>query len=456
MILKSERSVASKDSEYVNKIFFERKKLINKKKKNLTLPIKILRRAILSFFELLALPLYYLIGIFPRNKRLWIFGAWMGQKYSDNSRAFFEYVNKNHPEIKTVWVSRNKDVVKMLRKKSCNAVSSTSLRFILYALQAGKVFSSTGSEFSLYFLHGSEHYALWHGMPLKKILNDDTNSNGEIASKKFLQRTSLIFLKLFPWRRFLEQKKLFTITNSDFFVPFLSSAFGLSQEKILRTGSPRTDNLFSHRKEKLIEEIRERFPEDKIILYMPTFRTAEWTGEVYNPFDEKYGFDLDEFLATLKRHKSVLVYKPHFYDARFMQTVRQKTPDTLSRFITVGDSDYDELYNFVGQVDILMTDYSSIYFDFIATKKPAILLPFDYEFYVKYARGHYFDYWKNIEGEKAKNWQEFYKILEEKTYASVSEETCKKFAEYVDGKACERLWKEITENKVTRGMKIGK
>lgn len=421
--------------------------MINKKKRNLPLLIRIARRSFISFFELLLLPLYYLIGIFPRNKKLWIFGAWFGQRYSDNSRAFFEYVNKNHPEIKTVWVSRNKDIVKMLRAKGCTTCSSTSLRFILYALRTEKVFTSTGSEFSLYFLHGSEHYALWHGMPLKKILNDDTNSNEKIESKKFLQRTSHIFLKLFPWRRFLDQKKLFTITNSDIFVPFLSSAFGLPQKKILRTGSPRTDNLFAYKKETLIEEIRKKFPEDKIILYMPTFRTAEWTGEVYNPFDEKYGFNLDEFLAILERHKSVIVYKPHFSDARFMQTVRQKTLETHSRFITVGDSDYDELYNFVGQVDILVTDYSSIYFDFIATKKPVILLPFDYDFYIKYARGHYFDYWKNMEGAKATNWQEFYKILGEKSYAPVSEETRRKFAEYVDGKACKRLWNEIMENK---------
>lgn len=424
----------------------EKFKMTNKKRK-LPLPVKIVRRSFISFFELLLLPLYYLIGIFPRNKKLWIFGAWFGQRYSDNSRAFFEYVNKNHPEIKTVWVSRNKDVVKILREKGFYSCSSTSFHFVLYAIRAGKVFTSTGSEFSLYFLHGSEHYALWHGMPLKKILNDDTNSNEKIESKKFLQRTSLIFLKLFPWRRFLDQKKLFTITNSDFFVTFLSSAFGLPQEKILRTGSPRTDNLFAHRNENLIEEIREKFPEDKIILYMPTFRTAEWTGEVYNPFDAQYGFNLDEFLTILERHKSVIVYKPHFYDARFMQTVRQKTPETISRFITVGDNDYEELYNFVGQVDILMTDYSSIYFDFIATKKPVILLPFDYDFYIKYARGHYFDYWKNMEGAKAKNWHEFYKILEEKSYAPVREETRKKFAEYVDGKACERLWNEIMKNK---------
>lgn len=417
--------------------------MINKKKQNLPLPLKILRRLFISCFDFLLIPLYYLIKFFPRDKNLWIFGAWFGQRYSDNSRAFFEFVNKNHPEIKALWVSINKDIVKTLQNKGFNSCTSTSLKFLLYALRAGKVFTSTGGEFNLFFLHGCEYYGLWHGMPLKKILNDDTNFGGEAANNKFRKKCSKMLFKIFPWKDFRSQKRLYTVTNSDFFIPFLASAFGLPQEKILKTGSPRTDNIFNYKKEKLIEEIRVKFPNDKIILYMPTFRTAEWTGEVFNPFDSKYGFDLDEFLETLTRHKSVLVYKPHFSDARFMQTVRQKTPENISRFITVNDSDYYELYNFIGQVDILMTDYSSIYFDFIATKKPVILLPFDYEFYIKYARGHYFDYWKNMEGAKAKNWQEFYKILEEKSYAPVNEETCKKFAEYVDGNACERLWNTI-------------
>ena len=412
--------------------------MINEKKKKLPLLLKILRRLIISCFDFLLIPFYYLIKIFPRNKNLWIFGAWFGQRYSDNPRAFFEFINKNHPEIKIVWVSRNKDTVKSLQNKGINSCTSTSFKFILYALRAGKVFTSTGGEFNLFFLNGCEYYALWHGMPLKKILKDDTNSGGKSANNKFCKKYSKILLKIFPWKNFLSQKKLYTITNSEFFVPFLKTAFNLLDEKILRTGSPRCDALFAHRKEPLLKKIRGQFPESKIILYMPTFRTAEWTGVVFNPFDEKYGFDLDEFLATLERHKSVLVYKPHFSDLRFIKTVSQKS--SASRLITINDSDYDELYNFVGQVDMLMTDYSSIYFDFIATKKPVVLLPFDYDFYIKYARGHYFNYFENMEGAKAKNWQEFYRILEEKSYSPVSEKTRKKFAEYLDGKCCERLW----------------
>lgn len=282
-------------------------------------------------------------------------------------------------------------------------------------------------------------------MPLKKILEDDMHSGGIFSRVPLMRLYVQIARKLFPWKSLIDQKNLYTITNAEFFVPFLRTAFGLPDGRILRTGSPRCDALFQPHSEGLIERIHGQYSGNKIILYMPTFRTAEWTGEVFNPFDEKYGFDMDELLAELERHKSVLVYKPHFYDARFMQTLRQKDSDTLPRFISVSDADYDELYNFVGQVDMLMTDYSSIYFDFIATRKPVVLLPFDYDFYVKYARGHYFDYFENMEGAKAKNWREFYQILDTGAYRPVSDVTQRKFAEYLDGECCRKLCDRIKE-----------
>lgn len=417
--------------------------MIKENKRNLPVSLKIIRRAFINLFSLFLLPLYYLIGVLPRSRDLWVFCSWFGQRYSDNSRLLFEYVSQNCPEIRAVWLSKNKDVESQIRKRGMCAYSVCSLRAFVFLLRAGKIFSTTGGEIPLFFCRGADYYALWHGMPLKRILEDDGHSGGSGAHNPFMRLYERTVRKLFPWKSLTDQKKLFTITNSEFFVPFLGTAFRLPSGRILRTGSPRCDALFHPHTEELIERIHGQFPGNKIILYMPTFRTAEWTGEVFNPFDERYGFCLDEFLAALARHNSVLVYKPHYYDARFMKTVRHK--GDASRFITVSDEDYDELYNFVGQVDILMTDYSSIYFDFIATGKPVVLLPFDYEFYIENARGHYFDYFENMEGAKAKSWQEVYKILESQSYCPVSDMTRRKFAEYLDGTCCEKLYSRVIE-----------
>lgn len=409
--------------------------------RKLPLPLKIFRRFVLCVVELLWIPFYHLIGLFPRDKNYWIFVSWFGTRYSDNTRIFFEWVNKNHPEIRTVWLSKSADVVRDVRRRGFCAFKNNSLKGVVARIRAGRLFSSTGGEISYRLTKGIEHYALWHGMPLKKIgLDDDVGFFASRRNKRF----EFIYYKvqkcLYPWQgAFFSDKGIMTITNAEFFRHNLSTAFGIREDRILPTGSPRCDALFHAHPEELIERIHGQFPGNKIILYMPTFRTAEWTGEVFNPFDEKYGFDMDEFLAELERHKSVLVYKPHFSDARFMQSVRQK--EGASRLVTVSDDDYDELYNFLGQVDMLMTDYSSVYFDFIATGKPVLLAPFDYDEYLRTARAHYFDYWNNMEGVKIRNWGEFEEALE--SCAPVSEDTRRNFAEYLDGNCCEKLWERI-------------
>ena len=62
---------------------------------------------LLPFFSLLI----------PKKKNLWIFGAWQGKQYSDNSKFMFEYVSMNHPEIEAVWITRSNDVVDIITSK---------------------------------------------------------------------------------------------------------------------------------------------------------------------------------------------------------------------------------------------------------------------------------------------------------------------------------------------------
>ncbi len=400
---------------------------------------KAMRLLIKLILSCLFLPVWWLCGLFPRNKKLWIFSAWFGQKYSDNSRAMFEYVLKNHPEINCVWITKDKTLVAKLIAQNKNAVYSKSLKCMLLTLRASTLFTTTGGEFFYGFCNGIKHYALWHGMPLKKILYDDSFS-GQIKKSKIgrvINDISVALNKnLFQWRSFHYLPNTYTITNSSFFRPFLKSAFLFDDSKILNTGSPRLDVLFNSRAEPFLENIRKKFPDSKIILYMPTFRTGAWTKEPFDPFNEKYGFDAEKFELTLENQRNVVLYKPHFYDATLLHHRNGN-----SRFLMISDNDFDELYNFVAQVDVLITDYSSIYFDFIVTRKPVILAPFDLEEYLQTARGHYFDYNTEIEGVKAHNWNELLEILENENYAPVSDEKIKQFAEFVDGKSAEKIFK---------------
>lgn len=404
--------------------------------KKLILILKKVLRPLKILYLYSLVPLYKIIGLIQRNNNIYVFSSWFGERYSDNSRILYEYINKNFPKTRAIWITKNKEIIHSLRKQKKYVYSINSIKAIYYSLRAKRIFVTTGGELNLFFCNGAEYYNLWHGMPLKKILNDDKHSNkpNKNSYNDFLE-------KQFIWKaNFTKQKKLYTISNSTFFNKFLTTAFNLPEKNILQTGSPRCDALFYRNKEILIETIKNKYPNSKIILYMPTFRTAEWTGKVFSPFSKDFLFNEKRFNSILENNNYIFLYKAHFSDERY---IREIFLQTTERFILISDKDYDELYNFIGQTDILMTDYSSIYFDYIATNKPIILAPFDLEEYIETSREHYFDYFTNMEGIKAKNWEEVFNILEKELYYPVSEETKIKFSEYITKNCCEKLIKKI-------------
>jgi CDP-glycerol glycerophosphotransferase (TagB/SpsB family) len=86
-----------------------------------------------------------------------------------------------------------------------------------------------------------------------------------------------------------------------------------------------------------------------------------------------------------------------------------------------------------------MTDYSSVYFDFLLLNKPIILTPFDKKEYLATSREMYFDYEKEIEGIRANDWNEVINILKEKKYYVPSKKTIDKFNEHQDGNSTKRV-----------------
>ena len=115
------------------------------------------------------------------------------------------------------------------------------------------------------------------------------------------------------------------------------------------------------------------------------------------------------------------------------------------RFLNVTDKDFDNLYTCVKDMDVLMTDFSSIYIDYLLVKKPIILAPFDYDDYITGERPLYFDY-DNLEGARANNWDEVLHVLREHAFSVPSELQIARFHRYVDGNSARRITAHIQEN----------
>lgn len=375
------------------------------------------------------LPSWWAQRLHKRDPYLWTFGAWDGTRYSDNSRALFEYVVATCPKIKAVWMTHSFSILQRLKDLGLPVVLCETKEGRQIQKKAGFFITSNGvGDSNPYLLSGVNFINLWHGMPLKKIGND---------AQLFKRRNTLFKRFKTECRRFLvpwEFMKGPTLSSSPFFTPFLLSAFELPTADVWETGLPRIDKFKSTAQDPLIQSLDERFNHPLKVLYMPTHRDIDHGN--FNPFAHA-DYCASEFYDPLEKLNIVFLYKGHYFDRNV------KEESSSNRFITISDNDYDDLYTFVRDVDVLITDYSSIYFDFLYLRKPIILFPFDEEAYVTKSRPFYFDY-SLMEAKKVYSWQELMQCLATRDYHVPSDEEVERFCGIDNGKAhCEQIVEHI-------------
>jgi CDP-glycerol glycerophosphotransferase (TagB/SpsB family) len=214
-----------------------------------------------------------------------------------------------------------------------------------------------------------------------------------------------------------------------------SEALNVPKDKILSMGIPRTDELFN---ESLKEELKKNFLEKysfvkdkKLILYAPTFRDHE-----------KIKFNMKLDLELLKRtfgEEYRILLKLH-------PIIRNKyvVPEELKDFvIDVRDENINTL---MISSDILITDYSSVVFEYTLLKKPIIFFAYDFHKYNEELRGFYFPYEEFIPGPMVKTTEEIVEVIKNNSFdMNKVEEFSKRFCEFTDGKASERFVKKFLQ-----------
>ena len=377
--------------------------------------------------------------IIGRKSNLWLFGSWRGEKFSDNSKALYEYVLKNEKDIHPIWITKNKKVYESLKTKHYPVMMKSSLKATYYMLRAGFCCGSLSATTDVFgskawLGYGIKAFYLTHGMPSKHSGYDEPKMK---TKKELIARKQPLWLRIyfgmFPQKN---PRKLYTISTSDFFVPFLESCTLTPRQNIFVTGTPRLDILFSQEQDPYIADIRRKYPTAKLIIYMPTFRDSYDGGKPFRPF-EQFGFDQVKFIEILEKYDYVFLNKGHFWDGLLTSA------EYSDRFINVKDDPMLDIYSIVKDIDILMTDYSSIYFDFLPLRKPVILTPFDFETFIRDKRGYYFDYMKELPSIKAQNWNEVCDILVQKKYYPLTEAQTQRFHKNSDAYSSARLTLQI-------------
>tara|TARA_R110002167_G_scaffold206691_18_gene410800 strand:- start:6779 stop:7963 length:1185 start_codon:yes stop_codon:yes gene_type:complete len=345
---------------------------------------------------LLFLPLWWIQYLIPRNKNVWVFGAWYGDRFSDNSRYLFDFVRKNHPEIKAIWVTRDKAIRDKVTQLGGRSYLTNSLRGIYYSLMAKNVMVSSGKrDVNFLCINGANWIHLWHGNPLKKIGLDDKFSN---INATFQRR---IIPVLFPF--VCEFNYDYVVSNGPAFTNEMASAFNMPLARIWETGCPRNDVFYSDKTDAFNDGLRARFKDCKLIYYLPTFRSHHATKSLFTLDD----YNLEALESFLEKENMVFVSKGHYVDNQ----LNSHAPNPDSRLVNLSDENVSEINFMFKDADLLITDYSSAYFDFLLTQKPIVFAAFDLEEYLAASREMYFEYTDIIAGPVAKTWEQLFYAL---------------------------------------------
>lgn len=312
-----------------------------------------------------------LLILFSKGRKKIVYHSF--SDFSDNSFAMFLYVNANHKEYKNIWLvdnySKKENYIKLARKYGVNdefiILKKKSLKSVFYYLTADYVFHTHGL-FNLFgLIPNQKKINLWHGMPLKNIgYLDDKNSSVQTSNRH--------------------------ISTSPFFQDIIRQAFGVTNDEVLVVGQPRNDLLFDKIS---LNTIFNKKKFTKTILWMPTYRKSI-VGDIREDGNISIETDFlnESSLFTLNKHlqdlNTICYVKIHPMD------YRKKTDFKLYNNIVFIDNDDFEnkevsLYSVLSSIDILLTDFSSIYIDFLLLDKPIGFVFSDFEEYTN-SRGFVF------------------------------------------------------------------
>lgn len=346
--------------------------------------------------------IYLIAKIFPKDKNLTVIGSSLGRHFADNSKYLYLYFHQNNVDRskKMVWITKNKKVYKDLELLSLPCEYLYSVKGIFYTIRASKVFITHQlKDINGALISGSEIIQLWHGMPIRKI-----GCGGDWLPTTLNGKLQIILSKLFPYAYYMKCDKLVafsaiskTMFREPFSISFRNKKF---DENILLLGQPRNDALNKEYlfDKKIFSELEElegyKNKYSKIVSWLPTHRSL--MKKTIIDIIKESNFDLVYLDGYFRENNILLVIKVHFLELHLLENLISKSSNIILYKIA-------DPYPLLSFTDILITDYSSVYFDFLITNRPMIFAPFDFEEY-KNTVDFYYEYNSITPGEKCYTW----------------------------------------------------
>ena len=356
--------------------------------------------------------IFRFIGLFIKtDPNLILFNSFGGKKYNDSPKVIFEQL-LNHPKskkLKLVWALENPDNFDI---PNAIKIEINSFKYFIIALKAKYWVSSVNIERGLKFKKDNTIYLnTWHGAGTKKIGN-------AVSKRKDYDFSNVNYL----------------LVQSNFEKNIFINDFGAIEENFLLSGFPRSDELFKTEKKQIdIYKRKLKIPKDKkIILYAPTWRESKNNGSSY---DLNIPLDIKKWQEKLT-DEYVILFRTHTFTTNILNL---KFNDLI-----IDVSDYPNVNHLLLISDILITDYSTIVFDYSILEKPFLCFGYDYKEY-KNERGLYIDLEKEYPNGVQKTEDEILELIVNMNYEKECEKTREFKSKYIEagGNATELAIKSL-------------
>lgn len=358
------------------------------------------------FVFLFGFLIYPFSFLFPRSKKKWAFGSFRGA-FNDNSKYLFIYASNQHPEIRSVWLSSNKKTVQHVRSLGFESYFIGSVKGLLYALQSKYWFFNAYTSDILFFASGNAICInLWHGVGLKKI--EFCIKSGKLADR-FVRKT----LK----ERFYHPESFrrpdYFLSSTEFQSIKFAEAFRIKLSQCLNIGYPRNTILTASEEDRshfidlyeskktsgLIHQIKKY---NKTFIYMPTWRDSQ--EDVFSN-----NIDLKVLNRLMVENNDLLILKPHANTK-----VNKEELSHYSNIILLNNT--VDIYTILPYTQVLITDYSSILYDYILMEnKDVILYLYDLNEYIN-NRDFNYPFMENVVGKIAYDFNNLIYCIRENDY----------------------------------------
>ncbi len=321
----------------------------------------------------------FLGKVLPADNKLIMFESFLGKQYSDNPRAIYEYMRDNHPDYKLFW-SSNRGSVNYFIEKNVPYVRRFSIKWLF--LMTRSKYWITNSRLPLWIPKPkhTEYLQTWHGTPLKRLAADMDEvympgTNTEKYKRNFLAEAA-------KWD--------YLVSPNAYSTEIFERAFDF-RKTMLETGYPRNDFLYTHNNIETINALKKTIglPEGKkVILYAPTWRDNQFYQK------GKYKFDLEMDLALMREKLG----EDYIVLLRLHYLVAENLDLSAHEGFAYDASKHEDIRELYLIADMLITDYSSVFFDYANLKRPMLFFVYDIEDYRDNLRGFYFDFEKTAPG----------------------------------------------------------